>query len=125
MNINQGEFNNFQVKNSSGNKKNFHKISQKLSFDNIRIFRQHFEQGSNKLRLVLGEDKHQTMIVAMFEGTEKLLNKNVSEFDVFEYLEDLKLAAKELSFKGISDEKFRDSLINHSISSINNLLSST
>ena len=61
----------------------------------------------------------------MFEGTEKLLNKDVSEFAVHEYLERLKIAAKELSLKGVTGEKYRNSLINHSISSVNNLLTSS
>ena len=126
MNINQTNSPNFQTNISSDNGKNSsYSINQKLSFENIRIFRQHFEQGANPLRSILGEKKHQTMIVAMFEGTEKLLNKNVSEFAVHEYLEGLKLAAKELSLRGISGEKYRNSLINHSITSVNNLLGSS
>jgi len=126
MNINQINPTNIQINITSENEKSssFSKI-QKLSFDNIRIFRQHFEQGANPLRSILGEDKHQTMIVAMFEGTEKLLNKNVPEFAVLEYLEGLKLVAKELSIRGVSGEKFRTSLINHSITSVNTLLSSS
>ena len=125
MNINQRN-NNFQINITSGNEKNY-SISkrQKLSFDNIRGLRQYFEQGTNTLRSILGDEKHQTMIVAMFEGTEKLLNKNVSEFAVLEYLEGLKLVAKELSSRGFSGEKFRNSLINHSLSTVNNLLRST
>ena len=126
MNINQINSDNLHINLATENeKKSSFSISQRLSFENIRIFRQHFEQGTNTLRSFLGEDKHQTMIVAMFEGTEKLLNKNVSEFAVIEYLEGLKLAAKELSLKGISGEKYRSSLIDHSISSVKNLLSST
>ena len=126
MNINQINYNNFQVSSKSGNEKNsYFSIGEKISFDNIRNFRQDFEKGANTLRSVLGEDKHQIMIVAMFEGTERLLNKDVSEFAVHEYLEGLKLTAKELSLKGITGEKFRNSLIDHSISSINNLLTSS
>ena len=126
MNVNQRNYNNFQESLKLGNKNNSHfSISEKLSLDNIRIFRQDFEKGSNTLRSILGEDKHQIMIVAMFEGTEKLLNKDVSEFAVHEYLEGLKIAAKELSLKGVTGEKYRNSLINHSISSVNNLLTSS
>ncbi len=126
MNINQLNYNNFQASSKSGNeKKSYFSIGEKISFDNIRNFRQDFEKGANTLRSVLGEDKHQIMIVAMFEGTERLLNKDVSEFEVHEYLEGLKLTAKELSLKGITGEKFRNSLIDHSISSINNLLTSS
>ena len=126
MNVNQRNYNNFQESLKLGNKNNSHfSISEKLSLDNIRIFRQDFEKDSNTLRSILGEDKHQIMIVAMFEGTEKLLNKDVSEFAVHEYLEGLKIAAKELSLKGVTGEKYRNSLINHSISSVNNLLTSS
>ncbi len=126
MNINQINYNNFQVSSKSGNEKiSSFSIGEKISFDNIRNFRQDFEKGANTLRSVLGEDKHQIMIVAMFEGTERLLNKDVSEFAVHEYLEGLKLTAKELSLKGITGEKFRNSLIDHSISSINNILTSS
>ena len=126
MNINQINYNNFQVSLKSGNEKNsYFSIGEKISFDNIRNFRQDFEKEAHTLRSVLGEDKHQIMIVAMFEGTERLLNKDVSEFAVHEYLEGLKLTAKELSLKGITGEKFRNSLIDHSISSINNLLTSS
>tara|TARA_Y100001934_G_C12181565_1_gene691804 strand:+ start:296 stop:676 length:381 start_codon:yes stop_codon:yes gene_type:complete len=126
MNINQINYNNFQVSSKSGNEKNaYFSIGEKISFDNIRNFRQDFEKEANTLRSVLGEDKHQIMIVAMFEGTERLLNQDVSEFAVHEYLEGLKLTAKELSLKGITGERFRNSLIDHSISSINNLLTSS
>jgi len=116
----------FQTKAITGNEKNFSfPSSKRISFENIRIFRQHFEQGTNPLRLVLGEDQHQTMIVAMYEGTEKLLNKDVSEFAVLEYLEGLKLAAKELRLKGISGEKYRVSLLEHSASSVRDLVQSS
>ena len=126
MNINQANYSKFQIDMVYENEKNYsYSLNHKLSFDNIRVFRQHFEQGADSLRSILGKDKHQTMIVAMFEGTEKLLNKNVSEFAVLEYLEGLKLEAKELSMKGFSGERFRTSLINHSISRVDNLLSSS
>ena len=34
------------------------------------------------MRFALGDNQHQTLIVAMYEGTEKLLNQDVSEFAV-------------------------------------------
>jgi hypothetical protein len=98
---------------------------QKLSVDNIRDLRQHFEQGSSPLRSVLGENQHQTMMVAMYEGTEKLLNQDVSEFAVFEYLEGLKLTAKELRQQGISGEQFRSTLLEHSVSTVRELVRSS
>ena len=98
---------------------------QRLSVDNIRVLRQHFEQGTSPLRSVLGDDQHQTMIVAMYEGTEKLLNKDVSEFAVLEYLEELKLTAKELRQQGISGEQFRSTLLEHSVTTVRELVRSS
>ena len=96
MNVNQTSSAS-QPKNSEAGGKTLSSVpgNQRLSFENIRSFRQHFEQGITPLRSILGDDQHQTMIVAMYEGTEKLLNQDVSEFAVFEYLEGLKLTAKE------------------------------
>ena len=99
--------------------------SQRLSFENIRSFRQHFEQGTIPMRFALGDNQHQTLIVAMYEGTEKLLNQDVSEFAVLEYLEGLKLTAKELRQQGISGEQFRTSLLEHSASTVRDLVSSS
>jgi len=99
--------------------------NQKLSFENIRSFRQHFEKGTIPMRFALGDNQHQTLIVAMYEGTEKLLNQDVSEFAVLEYLEGLKLTAKELRQQGISDEQFRISLIEHSTTTVRNLVGSS
>ena len=99
--------------------------NQRLSFENIRSFRQHFEQGITPLRSILGDDQHQTMIVAMYEGTEKLLNQDVSEFAVFEYLEGLKLTAKELLQQGVSGEEFKTSLLEHSASTVRDLVRSS
>ena len=95
--------------------------SQRLSFENIRSFRQHFEQGTIPMRFALGDNQHQTLIVAMYEGTEKLLNQDVSEFAVLEYLEGLKLTAKELRQQGISGEQFKTSLLEHSASTVRDL----
>jgi hypothetical protein len=116
-----------QLKNfTSGNDKSSSVPNvQKLSFENIRIFRQHFEQGTTPLRSVLGDDQHQTMMVAMYEGTEKLLNQDVSEFAVLEYLEGLKLTAKELRQQGISGDQFRSTLLEHSVSTVLDLVSSS
>jgi hypothetical protein len=110
----------------SGNDKNSSLSNvQRLSVDNIRVLRQHFEQGTSPLRSVLGEDQHQTMMVAMYEGTEKLLNQDVSEFAVLEYLEGLKLTAKELRQQGISGEQFRSTLLEHSVSTVRDLVRSS
>ncbi|MEC7887772.1 MAG: hypothetical protein VYA44_07935 [SAR324 cluster bacterium] len=98
---------------------------QRLSFENIRVLRQHFEQGTSPLRSVLGDDQHQTMMVAMYEGTEKLLNQDVSEFAVLEYLEGLKLTARELRQQGISGDQFRSTLLEHSVTTVRDLVSSS
>ena len=77
------------------------------------------------MRSILGDDQHQTMIVAMYEGTEKLLNQDISEFAVLEYLEGLKLAAKELLLQGVSGEQFKTSLLEHSKTTIHDLVRSS
>ena len=126
MNIHQTTSAVPQKNSISGNdKKSSLSNIQKLSVDNIRDLRQHFEQGTSPLRSVLGEDQHQTMMVAMYEGTEKLLNQDVSEFAVLEYLEGLKLTAKELRQQGISGEQFRSTLLEHSVSTVRELVRSS
>ncbi len=77
------------------------------------------------MRSFLGDEQHQTMIVAMYEGTEKLLNQNVSEFAVLEYLEGLKLTAKELRQQGIYGAQFRTTLLEHSASTVQDMLQSS
>lgn len=126
MNVNQTSSAS-QPKNSEAGAKTLSSVSgnQRLSFENIRSFRQHFEQGINPLRSILGDDQHQTMIVAMYEGTEKLLNQDISEFAVLEYLEGLKLTAKELLLQGVSGEQFKTSLLEHSKTTIHDLVRSS
>ena len=126
MNVNQTSSAS-QPKNSEAGGKTLSSVSgnQRLSFENIRSFRQHFEQGITPLRSILGDDQHQTMIVAMYEGTEKLLNQDISEFAVLEYLEGLKLTAKELLIQGVSGEQFKTSLLEHSKTTIHDLLRSS
>ena len=99
--------------------------SQGLSFQNIRSFRHNFEKGITTMRSFLGDEQHQSMIVAMYEGTEQLLNKNVSEFAVLEYLEGLKLTAKELRQQGVYGDQFRTALMKHSASTVRELLHSS
>ena len=77
------------------------------------------------MRSFLGDDQHQTMIVAMYEGTEQLLNQNVSEFAVLEYLEGLKLIAKELRQQGVFGDQFRTVIMEHSSSTVRELLRSS
>ena len=116
-----------QQKNSvSGNDQSYaYSNNQRLSLENIRVLRQHFEQDTSPLRSVLGDDQHQTMMVAMYEGTEKLLNQDVSEFAVLEYLEELKLTARELRQQGISGDQFRSTLLEHSVATVSDLVRSS
>jgi len=126
MNVNSTDIN-FHIKNQQPTgKQSFSEAeTQGLSFKNIRIFRHNFEKGITTMRSFLGDEQHQTMIVAMYEGTEQLLNQNVSEFAVLEYLEGLKLTAKELRQQGIYGDQFRTALMEHSSSTVRELLHSS
>ena len=126
MNVNNTDIS-FHLKNQpSAGKKSFSEAeTQGLSFQNIRIYRHNFEKGITTMRSFLGDAQHQTMIVAMYEGTEQLLNRNVSEFAVLEYLEGLKLTAKELRQKGVYGDQFRTALMEHSSSTVRDLLHSS
>ena len=126
MNVNNTDLT-FHLKNQlTGSNQSFSEIEiQGLSFQNIRSFRHNFEKGITTMRSYLGDEQHQTMIVAMYEGTEQLLNQNVSEFAVLEYLEGLKLTAKELRQQGIYGDQFRSALMEHSSSSVRELLHSS
>ena len=126
MNVNNTNFT-FNFKNQSSDAKQSltEAENQRLSFQNIRSFRHNFEKGITTMRSFLGDDQHQTMIVAMYEGTEQLLNQNVSEFSVLEYLEGLKLAAKELRQQGIYGDQFRSALMEHSYTTVRELLRSS
>ena len=126
MNVNSIDINSHLENQRSGIKLSFSESDiQGLSFQNIRSFRHNFEKGTTKMHSFLGDEQHQTMIVAMYEGTEQLLNQNVSEFAVLEYLEGLKLTAKELRQKGVYGDQFRTALMEHSASTVRELLHSS
>ena len=126
MNVNSTDINFHQKKQLSGSRQSFSESDmQRLSFQNIRSFRHNFEKGITTMRSFLGDEQHQTMIVAMYEGTEQLLNRNVSEFAVLEYLEGLKLTAKELRQQGVYGDHFRTALMKHSASTVRELLHSS
>ena len=93
-----------------------------LSFSQIRTLRQSFEQETQALQYQLGDEQHQTMLVAMYEGTEQLLHKQVSDFAVIEYLESLKLSAQDLHKRGMSGEEFRIQLLEQSRNSLSGML---
>ena len=126
MNINQASSAIQQKNLVSGNYKSssFSNV-KRLSLENIRVLRQQFEQGTSPLSTVIGDEQHQTMLVAMNEGTEKLLNQDVSEFAVIEYLEGLKLTARELLEQGFSGDQFRNTLLEHSVSTVLDLVRSS
>ena len=126
MNVNSTDIN-FHLKNqgSGSNQSISESDIQGLSFQNIRSFRHNFEKGITTMRSFLGDEQHQTMIVAMYEGTEQLLNQNVSEYAVLEYLEGLKLTAKELRQQGVFGNQFRSALMEHSASTVRELLHSS
>ena len=126
MNVNNTDLTYHLKNNPAGSKNPFSKAeTEVLSFQNIRSFRHNFEKGITTMRSFLGDEQHQTMIVAMYEGTEQLLNQNVSEFAVLEYLEGLKLTAKELRQQGVYGEQFRSALMEHSFSTVRELLQSS
>ena len=97
--------------------------SQAWTLDQIRGMRQNFEQETSTMVKTLGDSEHQTMLVAMYEGTEKLLNRKVSDFAVTQFLEDLKLAAADLRKRGMSGENYRNSLLQQSQNALNRMLS--
>ena len=126
MNIkpsNSTSFNN--IPSEQANKSFGNATENKLTFDNIRSFRQQFEKNAEPLLSVLGEEHHQTLMVAMYEGTEQLLNQNVSEFAVMEYLEGLKINAQELNTRNISGEKYQSTLLEQSDIAVRQMVHST
>ena len=126
MNVNITDINFHQKSHLSGGRQSYSESDiQGLSFQNIRSLRHNFEKGITTMRSFLGDEQHQTMIVAMYEGTEQLLNQNVSEFAVLEYLEGLKLTAKELRQQGVFGDQFRTALMEHSASTVREMLHSS
>ena len=100
----------------------FKTSSSTWTLDQIRGMRQQFEQETSAMMKKLGDSEHQTMLVAMYEGTEKLLNRKVSDFAVMQYFEDLKFAAEDLRKQGMSGENYRNSLLQHSQKALNRML---
>ena len=85
-----------------------------ISLQDIRSLRHGFERESETLRPVLGAAEHQSMLIAMYEGTEQLLNRRVPAFAVHEYLEGLKGSAQELRNQGLANQEFRQQLFKQS-----------
>ena len=82
-----------------------------ISLQDIRSLRHGFERESETLRPVLGAAEHQSMLIAMYEGTEQLLNRRVPAFAVHEYLEG---AVEELRNQGLANQEFRQQLFKQS-----------
>ena len=97
--------------------------SHTWTLDQIRGMRQNFEKETSTMVKTIGDSEHQSMLVAMYEGTEKLLNRNVSDFAVMQYLEDLKVTAEDLSKRGMSGENYRASLLQQSQNALNRMFS--
>ncbi len=93
-----------------------------LGLEEIRKIRQGFEQEAAQLRPALGTQEHQSMLVAMYEGTEVLLNRTVPEFAVVEYLEGLKLTAQDLQQRGFHGGEYQQRLLEQSRHSLEGML---
>lgn len=118
---------NFTVNSSTTSIRNTSQMDKEaspfeLSVDKIKSIRDTFEKESQHMQATLGSDAHQTMLMAMYEGTENLINKKVSEFEIVEYLESLKVSAQELHNQGVSENQFRSEMLRHSQDSVLNLL---
>ena len=93
-----------------------------ISLQDIRSLRHGFEREAETLRPVLGAVEHQSMLIAMYEGTEQLLNRRVPAFAVHEYLEGLKGSAQELGNQGLANQEFRQQLFKQSRLSLHYVL---
>ena len=93
-----------------------------ISLQDIRSLRYGFEREAETLRPVLGASEHQSMLIAMYEGTEQLLNRRVPAFAVHEYLEGLKGSAQELRNQGLANQEFRQQLFEQSRLSLHYVL---
>ena len=71
---------------------------------------------------MLGDSELQSMMVAIYEGTEQLLNRSMSDFAVMQYLEDLKQTALKLRQQKMTGNSYRPSLLKHSNNSLSRIL---
>ena len=90
MSIKPTDNNNFQNLSNTSAASKPKQAPPTWTIDKIRNMRQNFEQETIAMHNLLGDSELQTMLVAMYEGTEQLLNRSVSDFAVMQYLEDLK-----------------------------------
>ena len=84
-----------------------------LSVDRVRKIRSDFETDNQGLQQTLGNEGFQATLVAIYEGTEHMVNKPLSEFDVTSYLETIKSTAQELNTQGMRINQMRSTLIQH------------
>ena len=61
-------------------------------------------------------------LLTMYEGTEQLLNKRLSNFAEIKYRENLKQAAIEFSQQGITSNPYRLSLLDYSKHTLSRIL---
>ena len=99
--------------------------STKMSLNEIQKLRIEFETESQSLQPYLSQEQHHSLLITMYEGTERFLNQQVNSFEVHTYLEDLKKMASELNQKGVSLEEFNLGLMRKSQDQIFSLLSHT
>lgn len=97
-------------------------VAAPMSAEKIREARQEFERSNQQLASNLGSKSHQYLLKTMYEGTEHMVNKNLSEFDLKTYLETLKLAANELHQQGLAPADFSAEIMRKSEDSVANLL---
>ena len=82
-----------------------------LSANRVRKIRSDFESQNQGLQQSLGSEGFQATLVAIYEGTEQMVNKPLSEFDVSSYLEIIKDTAQELNIQGVGISKMRATLM--------------
>lgn len=93
-----------------------------ISANRIREIRQAFESDLQRLQGSLGQNEHQSLLVAMYEGTENLLNSRVGEFQIHEYLETLKSTAQDLHNKGVKPSTFQSEMLRHAQDNVADLI---
>ncbi len=82
-----------------------------LSADRVKKIRSDFESENQSLQQSLGSEGFQATLVAVYEGTEHMVNKPLSEFDIASYLETIKDTAQSLSVQGVGISQMRSTLM--------------
>jgi hypothetical protein len=71
-----------------------------ISLQDIRSLQHGFERKAEMLQLVLGNSEHQSMLIAICEGTKQLLNSPVLALAIHKYLKSLRGSTQELRDQG-------------------------